>query len=156
MNTIGERIAYLRTSKNISQRALMEELKISNLGRIEKNERLPGIEIIISLSNYFGVSTDWILKGSSKYEYKIKNTTVNFVSEDSSEFNNQLGVIGEDRTQKQHDIIEKFNSLDREEQIKIEGIIDGMLISKELNKKKCKSSISKNGGGEEAATNETA
>lgn len=66
LDTIGERIVYLRNSKGMTQRRLMDELNITNLGRVEKNAGLPGVDMIISISNYFNVTTDWLLKGQEK------------------------------------------------------------------------------------------
>lgn len=66
MSDLGKRIAYIREIHHMSQRQLMNKLNITNLGRIEKGERKPGIEIIIALSNYFNISTDWILKNKGQ------------------------------------------------------------------------------------------
>lgn len=75
MNTLGKRIAYIRKINNMSQRQLMNTLNITNLGRIEKGERKPGIDIIIAISNYFNVSTDWLLKNDGKVP--LPNNTEN-------------------------------------------------------------------------------
>ncbi|MED3799987.1 MULTISPECIES: helix-turn-helix domain-containing protein [Lysinibacillus] len=132
MNSIGERIAFIRESANISQRALMKELGISNLGRIEKNERSPGIDIVISISERFNVTTDWLLKGEDKTSSDVK-----------------LHLSDSQCT-----LLSKFEKLSHEEQCKIEGIIDGLLLAHDLSNKKGKSSTLIT--GEEAATNETA
>ena len=63
LNTIGERIAYLRTNNKLTQKEVMEILNFDNLSRYENNERKPSLNIIIALAEYFNVSTDWILTG---------------------------------------------------------------------------------------------
>ncbi|HSH36655.1 helix-turn-helix transcriptional regulator [Schnuerera sp.] len=63
LDSIGKRIAYLRKKKNLTQKELMNLLKFDNLSRYENDERKPNLNIIIELSQYFNVSTDWILMG---------------------------------------------------------------------------------------------
>lgn len=133
MNTIGERIGYLRESKHLSQRELMEVLGFSNLSRIEKNERMPGIEIVISISKFFNVSTDWILTGE----------------------NSNRDVNRHRLSDQQKKLISNFSKLTIEEQCKIEGIIEGFSLSHDMqSSKRGKSSTSTH--GEEAASDETA
>ena len=66
LNTIGERIAYLRTKHKLTQKEVMEALNFDNLSRYENNERKPSISVIIALAEYFKVSTDWILLGKCR------------------------------------------------------------------------------------------
>ncbi len=70
MKTIGQRIASLRKNAYMSQAELMRVLEFDNLGKYETNARLPSIDIIIKLSNFFNVSTDWILTGIEKADRK--------------------------------------------------------------------------------------
>lgn len=70
LNTIGERIAYLRTRHKLTQKEVMETLNFDNLSRYENNERKPSINIIIALAEYFNVSTDWILMGKNNMPSK--------------------------------------------------------------------------------------
>ncbi len=67
MNTISERIKYLRESKNLSMNKLEDSIGAPR-GSVNKWEKgsVPGGNYLISLSNFFGVSTDWILKGESQ------------------------------------------------------------------------------------------
>lgn len=68
MNTIGDRIIFLREKNNISQRKLAKDLGLSsgNISSYENNKRIPSTETVIALANYFNISTDWILKGESQ------------------------------------------------------------------------------------------
>lgn len=56
LNTIGERIAYLRTEHNLTQKEVMNALNFDNLGRYENNERIPNIKIVIAIAEYFNLS----------------------------------------------------------------------------------------------------
>jgi len=66
MNTLGERLIYLRELKKLNRAQVMKNLSIHNLGRYEENERSPSLESIVSLANFYGVSTDWLLTGKGQ------------------------------------------------------------------------------------------
>lgn len=63
MNTLGERIAYLRNNEGISQRKLMDILGFQNLSKYEKDTREPSLEILKLISSYFNVSLHWLITG---------------------------------------------------------------------------------------------
>lgn len=79
MDTLGQRITYLRQIKGISQKKLADELGISsgNLSSYENNKFKPAADTIIAICKYFNISADWLLlgkeydKNSSKDEEKI-------------------------------------------------------------------------------------
>ena len=60
---IGERIKELRTKKGITQRELADYLNLTPkmISFYEREERFPPHDIIIKLSEYFNVSTDYLL-----------------------------------------------------------------------------------------------
>lgn len=60
---IGNRIKELRMEKNIKQEDLARELSVSKsaIGMYERNEREPNNEITLKLSEFFNVSTDYLL-----------------------------------------------------------------------------------------------
>lgn len=62
---IADRIQQLRKSKGISQEELAEKVGVSRqaVSKWESEQSLPDIEKIILLSDYFEVTTDYILKG---------------------------------------------------------------------------------------------
>lgn len=68
-DTIGNRLKSLRVEHDLSQRQLANEMGVSNatISRIEMGERRPDTKTLITYSEYFGVSTDWILFGK-EYE----------------------------------------------------------------------------------------
>lgn len=63
--TPGERIVYLREQHNLSQLELANKIKLNNsvLNRIEKGIRAIRDDELVSIANFFGVSTDYILTG---------------------------------------------------------------------------------------------
>ena len=65
MTSIGERIYDLRNRNNMSQGNLADKLDVSRqtISKWENNMCLPEAEKLLQLSEIFGVSTDYILKG---------------------------------------------------------------------------------------------
>lgn len=122
LDTIGERIIYLRNSRGMTQRKLMDELNITNLGRVEKNVGLPGIDMIVSISNYFNVTTDWLLKGKLK--------------ENNTSSHNCL------QCQKYNYLIKLYNKLSDSDKSTATKVIEALVISditrRENNKAKIK------------------
>lgn len=64
MSSIGDRIRALRQERDISMNELEDQIGASR-GSVNKWEKgsVPGGNSLIALSTFFGVSTDWILKG---------------------------------------------------------------------------------------------
>ena len=62
---MGNRIAWLRIKKGLTQEALGKKLGLSAsaIGMYEQGRREPSISILISLANEFGVTTDYLLTG---------------------------------------------------------------------------------------------
>ncbi|AZN43320.1 helix-turn-helix domain-containing protein [Paenibacillus albus] len=65
MHTFGERLAYLRYRKDMSQEEFAKRLNIgkSTLGMYETNKREPGHEMTAQIAAYFEVSVDWLTTG---------------------------------------------------------------------------------------------
>ncbi len=65
MNSLGERLYTLRTNRDMSQGDLAEKLNVSRqtVSKWENNMSIPELDKIISLSEVFGVSVDYIVKG---------------------------------------------------------------------------------------------
>lgn len=144
METIGERIKVMRKRKGLTQADMKSLAGISsgNLSDIENNKSLPSSSALISLSRELEVSIDWILTGEER-SY-IKHTT----SQSTQETVPPQGI----------ELLSKFYQLTKEEQLKIEGMIDGLLLGRELNSApRNKSTHSKTiNEGDHAAASETA
>lgn len=135
MNTIGSRIRFLRGEVSISQAKLAKQIGVSsgNVGEWEAGRSKPGADALIALSDFFDVTTDWILTGK---ENQTHNTQIL----------EQITTNEDDLV-----IIQKFLLLNERQKGKLEERIDVLL---EAADSKLTSSILKN--GEEAATDETA
>lgn len=77
---IGEKIAYLRERRGLSQAQLAQELKIatSTLGMWETGKRGLKDETIKMLAEFFGVSSDYLLdiESSDSNDSKTKIDTI--------------------------------------------------------------------------------
>lgn len=62
---LADRIQYLRKSKGISQEELANKVGVSRqaVSKWESEQSIPDLEKIIIMSDFFGVTTDYILKG---------------------------------------------------------------------------------------------
>lgn len=67
---IADRIQSLRKSKGISQEQLADAVGVSRqaVSKWESEQSIPDLEKVIIMSNYFGVTTDYILKGIEPIE----------------------------------------------------------------------------------------
>ncbi len=67
-NNIGERIKGLRKSKGINQTELAKIVNLSTtvMSMIEANRSNPSIETLNTMSEYFNVSIDYLLKGEEQ------------------------------------------------------------------------------------------
>ena len=77
----GKRIKSLRTDRNITQDRLAEELNIScrHLRNIENGDKAPSYDILITISELFGVSTDYLLKGNEHTYSDLKRCLESFM-----------------------------------------------------------------------------
>lgn len=65
MKNIGDRIKELREEKGITQSELGSILGISGktISNYEKSDRQPSLELISKISDFFQVSTDYLING---------------------------------------------------------------------------------------------
>lgn len=69
---MADRIQYLRKSKGISQEELADKVGVSRqaVSKWESEQSMPDLDKIIIMSDYFDVTTDYILKGVEIVENK--------------------------------------------------------------------------------------
>ena len=62
---MADRIQYLRNAKGISQEELAEKGGVSRqaVSKWESEQSMPDLEKIIAMSDFFEVTTDYLLKG---------------------------------------------------------------------------------------------
>ncbi len=66
----GERLTILRKSRGMSQEQLAEQLDLARqtISKWELDQSTPDLEYIIQLSELFGVTTDYLIKGEEPTE----------------------------------------------------------------------------------------
>ncbi len=76
--SIGERIAELRKNNNLSQEQLAEKIYVSRqtISKWEQNLATPDVENIKMLSNFFLVSSDYLINGKENSQKKKSFTDV--------------------------------------------------------------------------------
>lgn len=77
--TFGERLYELRKEKNISQEALAELLDVSrqSISKWENDKAYPEMTRLLFMSDYFGVSLDYLMRGTQTEE-NIPNTDLTY------------------------------------------------------------------------------
>lgn len=75
MLNIGDKIIELRKKKNWSQNELAKAVGASRdiIGKYERNDNLPSVEMALKLAKVFDVSVDYLL-GEGQYASYDKNT----------------------------------------------------------------------------------
>ena len=83
MNNLGERLYELRTKNEMSQGDLAEKLDVSRqtISKWENNMSIPELDKIISLSNLFGVSVDYLVKGEGEIPSEISEISYENIKE---------------------------------------------------------------------------
>ena len=73
MNKFAERLKELREEKNLTQYELSKKVNISTacINRWEKNLRVPNIDSIIILCQFFGCSADYLIGLEDAQEFDL-------------------------------------------------------------------------------------
>ena len=68
---IGSKISTLRKDKNWSQGDLAQKIEASReiIGKYERNENLPSIEMVAKMAQAFGVTVDFLIGSSENASY---------------------------------------------------------------------------------------
>lgn len=63
MDAFAKRLKELRIEKGLSLEQLAKEINVSDvaIGRWERKLRIPNIEVLIALAQFFNVSADYLL-----------------------------------------------------------------------------------------------
>lgn len=75
---IADRIQSLRKSKGISQEQLADVVGVSRqaVSKWESEQTIPDLEKIVLMSEYFDVTTDYILKGIEPVSAEMNHMTI--------------------------------------------------------------------------------
>jgi transcriptional regulator with XRE-family HTH domain len=80
---IGNNLYKLRKKAKLTQEELGKLLNISNVsyGAYERNESLPPVDKLISLANFYNVSTDYLLdmKKNEKENFNFTNEEISII-----------------------------------------------------------------------------
>lgn len=82
MPTFGERLRRARREKFIKQKDVANQLNIavSTLSQYENNKRHPSFDLLVKMSEYLSVSTDYLLGVESKGKSSITNN-LNYIDD---------------------------------------------------------------------------
>ena len=63
MEEFSKRLKELRLEKGLTLEQLAKELNVSDVavGRWERKQRVPNLEIVIAIAKFFNVTTDYLL-----------------------------------------------------------------------------------------------
>lgn len=109
----GKRIAKLRNSRGLNQEQLAKELNVSpsTIAMWETNKRALKDESIISLANFFNVSTDYILNGETLIPTPLND-------ENSKKITTIAAHIDDDVTEEQMDDILNYIEFIKQKHLK--------------------------------------
>lgn len=93
--SIADRIQNLRKTKGISQEELADKIGVSRqaVSKWESEQSTPDVEKIILLSEYFEVTTDYLLKGAEPIGKNEKKNNSTFICNTVATAMNLLGVV---------------------------------------------------------------
>ena len=75
---LSEKLYKLRKNSGLSQEQLAEQLNVSRqaISKWESGTAVPESEKLITISNYFGVSVDYLLKDDEEDKSKVTDSTI--------------------------------------------------------------------------------
>ena len=73
MNDFSQRLATARKTRKLTQSQVAEKLEVSfqAVSLWERGETTPELEKIVEIANLYGVTTDWLLKGTEEQRIEI-------------------------------------------------------------------------------------
>ncbi|MCM1103698.1 MAG: helix-turn-helix domain-containing protein [Clostridium sp.] len=123
--SFSEKLYILRSRSNLSQAALAEGLDVSRqtISKWELGSSYPEIDKLVAISNFFHVTTDYLLKDDvlSDAPSNLDRLVLEFLgsAQDMEQISNDLveimrdGVIDESETARMHSIIHTLDSISR-------------------------------------------
>ena len=70
MKRFGEKLRILRNRQGLTLRQLAEMLDVSHsyIGQMEREEKIPNVEMVLKISRIFDISTDVLIKDELELE----------------------------------------------------------------------------------------
>lgn len=80
--TIADRILELRKTKGISQEELADKINVSRqaISKWESGQSFPDLDKIVILSEYFNVTTDYLIKGISENNENVVTSKILYIA----------------------------------------------------------------------------
>lgn len=74
----GEMLKMMRKSRNLNQVQLAAQLNVTKqtISNWENNNILPSIDMLVNISHYFSVSTDYLLELDNRFYLEVSGLTV--------------------------------------------------------------------------------
>lgn len=74
----GEMLKMMRKSRNLNQVQLAAQLNVTKqtISNWENNNILPSIDMLVKISHYFSVSTDYLLELDNRFYLEVSGLTV--------------------------------------------------------------------------------
>ena len=74
----GEMLKMMRKSRNLNQVQLAAQLNVTKqtISNWENNNILPSIDMLVKISHYFSVSTDYLLELANRFYLEVSGLTV--------------------------------------------------------------------------------
>ena len=74
----GEMLKMMRKSRNLNQVQLAAQLNVTKqtISTWENNNILPSIDMLVKISHYFSVSTDYLLELDNRFYLEVSGLTV--------------------------------------------------------------------------------
>ena len=74
----GEMLKMMRKSRNLTQVQLAAQLNVTKqtISNWENNNILPSIDMLVKISHYFSVSTDYLLELDNRFYLEVSGLTV--------------------------------------------------------------------------------
>ena len=74
----GEMLKMMRKSRNLNQVQLAAQLNVTKqtISNWENNNILPSIDMLVKISHYFSVSTDYLLELDNRFYLEVSGFTV--------------------------------------------------------------------------------
>ena len=74
----GEMLKMMRKSRNLNQVQLAAQLNVTKqtISNLENNNILPSIDMLVKISHYFSVSTDYLLELDNRFYLEVSGLTV--------------------------------------------------------------------------------
>lgn len=124
MDGFGDRLRRLRKDQDITQAQLAKAIGVvpSAIGKYERMpDAAPSIDALLRISDYFQVSTDYLLRGSEHVHYSVENNISGQLSNSPFIQNNGNGsVVSSDRLSPESmELLRIYENLTGRERLKL-------------------------------------